>query len=206
MVTFRLLGGHVALDFVNTVGGRTPTDGHRYAIDREHLDSLGGLYEWAAIAGLITASERRRLTQAAEGHPKQAAALLERSLRLREALYRLFVAMIEGRRPDPSDLELLNREVAVARSHERLHLAGGRLEVTRDQKDALDAPLWTVAGAAAELLTSDRLARVKRCGGESCGWLFLDESRNRSRQWCDMADCGNVAKVRRFRERKKEAL
>jgi predicted RNA-binding Zn ribbon-like protein len=44
---------------------------------------------------------------------------------------------------------------------------------------------------------------VRQCGGESCGWLFLDTSRNRSRQWCDMRDCGNLAKVRRFRERQK---
>ncbi|MGA2590961.1 MAG: CGNR zinc finger domain-containing protein [Bryobacteraceae bacterium] len=37
-----------------------------------------------------------------------------------------------------------------------------------------------------------------------CGWMFLDTTRNRSRQWCDMRDCGNRAKVRRFREKRRE--
>jgi predicted RNA-binding Zn ribbon-like protein len=54
----------------------------------------------------------------------------------------------------------------------------------------------------AELLTSsDRLTRVHQCEGETCGWLFVDSTRNRSRRWCVMSDCGNVAKVRRFRQR-----
>lgn len=203
MVTFKLVGGHPALDFVNTVGGRMRTDGHRFDVDREYLATPADLYEWSAVAGVITASEGRRLARAAEDHPAQAAALLERSLRLRESLYRLVVALIEGRKPDPSDLSVLSREVAVARSHERLQVGDGRLRLALESRDELDAPLWTVASAAAELLTSERLERVKRCPGESCGWLFVDESRNRSRQWCAMADCGNVAKVRRFRERQR---
>jgi predicted RNA-binding Zn ribbon-like protein len=60
-----------------------------------------------------------------------------------------------------------------------------------------------VSGSAAELLTSTELARVRECGGENCGWMFLDNSRNHSRHWCDMQDCGNRAKVRRFRQRQR---
>ena len=65
----------------------------------------------------------------------------------------------------------------------------------------LESPLWPVARAAAALLTSPELARLRQCGGDDCGWLFLDGSRNHSRQWCTMEDCGNLSKVRRFRER-----
>ncbi|HAT18121.1 MAG TPA: hypothetical protein DCS76_10030 [Gemmatimonadetes bacterium] len=42
---------------------------------------------------------------------------------------------------------------------------------------------------------------LRRYHADGCLWLFIDKSRNRSRRWCDMADCGNQAKVRRFRER-----
>jgi predicted RNA-binding Zn ribbon-like protein len=57
-----------------------------------------------------------------------------------------------------------------------------------------------VARSAAELLQSEELGRVRRCDGEDCRWLFLDTSRSRNRRWCDMADCGNTAKVRRYRQ------
>jgi predicted RNA-binding Zn ribbon-like protein len=50
-----------------------------------------------------------------------------------------------------------------------------------------------------DLLTSEALTRVRRCSGETCSWLFVDNSRNRMRRWCDMQVCGNRAKVRRFR-------
>jgi predicted RNA-binding Zn ribbon-like protein len=66
----------------------------------------------------------------------------------------------------------------------------------------LDRVLWPIAQSAAELLTSPELARVRECAKEHCNWLFVDRSKNRSRRWCDMQECGNVAKVRRYRSRK----
>jgi predicted RNA-binding Zn ribbon-like protein len=46
---------------------------------------------------------------------------------------------------------------------------------------------------------------VGECEGEGCSWLFLDTSRNRSRRWCSMEDCGNRAKARRHYERRQKA-
>jgi predicted RNA-binding Zn ribbon-like protein len=63
--------------------------------------------------------------------------------------------------------------------------------------------LWPVARAATELLTSRQLSRVRECADDRCGWLFLDMSKNSSRRWCAMADCGNRAKARRYRVRRK---
>lgn len=54
-----------------------------------------------------------------------------------------------------------------------------------------------MAYSAAELTTTDELERVKMFEGGACGWLFVDLSRNRSRRWCSMEDCGNVIKARR---------
>jgi predicted RNA-binding Zn ribbon-like protein len=182
---FKFVGGSIAIDFINTVGGRTHTTATRYRVERERL---GDLAAWAHAAGL----KARRASDSA---------LLERAIALRETLYRLFKAAIDERRPDANDVELLNRELSIARAHERLTFTNGAASFTWDDRDAPELPLWIVARAAAELLTSENLTRVRACGGESCGWLFLDTSRNRSRQWCDMSDCGNLAKVRRFREK-----
>jgi predicted RNA-binding Zn ribbon-like protein len=107
-----------------------------------------------------------------------------------------------GRSPAPSDLREVNAELAAARRAERLALREGRLAWEwPGASRRLESPLWLLAGGAARLLTSAALDRLRQCGGESCGWLFLDQSRNRSRQWCTMQDCGNVSKVRRYRER-----
>jgi predicted RNA-binding Zn ribbon-like protein len=107
-----------------------------------------------------------------------------------------------GRRPDPADLPLLNAEIATARSRERLAARrDGLVWSWPEAGERLDSPLWAVSRAAAALLTSGDLSRLRQCGGDECGWLFLDRSRNRSRQWCTMEDCGNVSKVRRFRKR-----
>ena len=66
--------------------------------------------------------------------------------------------------------------------------------------------LWPVVWSAANLLTSRILERVGQCADDrGCGWLFMDLSRNRSRRWCDMKDCGNRDKVRRYYARKREA-
>lgn len=65
--------------------------------------------------------------------------------------------------------------------------------------------LWPVVASAAELLVSvEQLPLLRICGlhesGE-CGWLFLDETRNHTRRWCSMKDCGNRAKARRHYHR-----
>ncbi len=141
---------------------------------------------------------------AASARRRRPAALFDRVIRFREALYRIFKALIDARKPDSADLEILNRELAEARTHERLAVRAGRLAVVYDDAESPEHLLRVIARDAAELLTSEQLSRVRQCGGESCGWLFLDTSRNRSRQWCDMRDCGNLAKVRRFRERRRQ--
>jgi predicted RNA-binding Zn ribbon-like protein len=123
---------------------------------------------------------------------------------LRESLYRLFKSAIEGLEPRASDLAVLNEELSKARSREHLARVGDSFAWEwSDSRDELDRLLWPVARSAAELLTSSDLSRLRECGGENCGWIFTDTSRNRSRQWCYMQGCGNLAKVRRFRSRQR---
>jgi predicted RNA-binding Zn ribbon-like protein len=207
---FKLIGGELSLDFVNTAGGwgsrstrRGPRD-YRDVVLRDRLNGYGAVVAWGRHTGLITDKEATHLLRLAEQQGQAAAAALERAVRLREAVYRLFRAVVENWPPPAADVEKLNQELAIARTHERLIYAkDGYSLVWGDRRDALDCMLWPLAQSAVELLTSGDLSRIKQCGSDECGWLFFDTSRNRSRQWCDMKDCGNLAKVRRFRQRQR---
>jgi predicted RNA-binding Zn ribbon-like protein len=72
-------------------------------------------------------------------------------------------------------------------------------------KAKLDWILNPVIRSAADLLISEEFSRIKKCADPTCGWLFLDISRNRSRRWCDMRDCGNRAKASRFYKKSKKS-
>lgn len=205
---FKTVGGRLCLDFTNTVGGRDSleTEQHTsrsdYAIRADKLEDYPDLVAWSVRAGSLTESEARGLLRMAKANPSAANSVFKRGLRLRETLYRIFRSIAGGLSPDENDIDFLNKELTAARVHERLAQKEERFVWTwDDESKTLDSVLWVVARSAAELLTSDELSRVRQCGGESCGWLFLDTSRNRSRQWCDMRDCGNISKVRRFRQR-----
>jgi predicted RNA-binding Zn ribbon-like protein len=208
----KLIGGRLFLDFINTAGGRRPDPTHRKAhsdgviILGDKLNDYFDLLAWGRHTNLISEEELQTLIREARRHEDEAASVLERAIGLREAGYRIFMSILGKRPPQAGDLDLLNREIAVARCHERLTATsdGFVWEWTSVTVD-LDRMLWPVARSAAELLTTGDLTRVHACGGEDCGWLFEDSSRNRSRQWCTMQDCGNVAKVRRFRTRLRDA-
>jgi predicted RNA-binding Zn ribbon-like protein len=199
---FKLRGGVVCLDFVNTVGSRL--------IDRprEYLRSYEDLLGWGRQAGLLAPEETEDLFRQATLDPEGAQETLSRALDLREAIHRLISRAIVGESQDESDLSALNRELSIALSHLRVTPSGGAYGWDWDRSGddggmLLDSPLWPVAQSAAELLTSPKLGRVKICAGEGCGWVFLDESRNGSRRWCDSRDCGNRERVRRHLARKR---
>jgi predicted RNA-binding Zn ribbon-like protein len=191
----KLLGGRLCLDFVNTVDGRT-SDERR----EDYLPGYAELVRWSVRAGALTAAQAARLLERAARRSGEVEAAHERALALREALYRVALAAVERAAPAADDLALLNAAVAEAMARARLRpSAGGTLAWEWDEADdAPDRMLWPIARSAAELLTDPgELARVRQCPGANCGWLFLDETKNRSRRWCDMEVCGNRAKARR---------
>ncbi len=203
----RIIGGNLCLDFVNTVRGRIRRPASRRALDYadeivgERLVSFDALLRWAMLVRVLTTREANSLAKRAAATPTNAAAVLGRSLTVREAMYRIFKAALEGWSPRPEDMAALNRELLIARTHERL-VASPCPTWEWDQTTALDRVLWPIIRSAGDLLTSPDLERVGQCPGDECGWLFLDTSRSRRRQWCDMAQCGNLAKVRRFRQKR----
>jgi predicted RNA-binding Zn ribbon-like protein len=61
--------------------------------------------------------------------------------------------------------------------------------------------LGRLLAAVGEAMADGSWQRLKACRSDTCRWAFIDNARNRSRQWCDMAVCGNREKARTFRKR-----
>jgi predicted RNA-binding Zn ribbon-like protein len=200
---FEFRGGVPCLDFVNTLAWRL-TD-----CPVEYLGHYGDLLVWGRQAGLLAPEETEALSERVAADPGGARAVVARAIALREAVHGALSAAIVGEPPDRGALTVLNRELSGALARLRLVEASGgsyawawaRVDGSRELE--LDLPLWPVARSAADLLTSPKLGRVKVCEGRGCGWMFLDESRNGSRRWCDSRDCGNRERVRKHLARKK---
>ncbi|WP_162606047.1 CGNR zinc finger domain-containing protein [Jiangella aurantiaca] len=175
--TYKLIGGSPALDFANLVSYRgTP---------REHdwLDPAANASEWARAAGLDVAIG-------------DVAMLRD----VREVLARVFLAVADGAAPAAADVALVGELAADAWTRRRLVLSAG--EPPARWSDRAATLLDELALDAAGLLTSaERLDRVTAC--DECRWVFLDATRNRSRRWCDPADCGNRSRQRRHYERRR---
>jgi predicted RNA-binding Zn ribbon-like protein len=186
----------LSLDFANTA------DWHATDQPFEFLTSYSELVAWSQHVSILTAPKAQHLLEEAARRPTEASAVLARTIALREAVYRLFSAISHGLSPQADDLAIFNAELSTVLSHSQIVLTAEGFAWNRlGDEDALDQMLWPVVHDAAELLTSDELNRVGQCVDDRCGWLFLDLSRNRSRRWCSMKDCGNRAKARRHYRR-----
>jgi predicted RNA-binding Zn ribbon-like protein len=186
-----LVGGRTCLDFTNTVNLRESD------LFRDRLASYGDLLHWAVHAGIITAEHARRLNSEAGRNQEEAARTLRRAIELREVIFRMFSAMAAGRGPSDEDLALFNRHFSKTMSRASMIREKGRYTIGFDKDQTLDAMLPPITWSAAELLSDPASARIKECAGETCGWLFVDTSKNHSRRWCEMRDCGNRAKAQR---------
>jgi len=180
--SFEFIAGSPALCLVDTLS-------QRGSANKELLNSTGDLAAWLRSAGLVMGS---------------VAAISERQLRaartLREAIYRSGLAVIAHRPLRSDDVRILN-EIA-ARPPLRPRLIGRRLV----QVGALpvEAAFSTLAADALHLFGTALRERVRACAG--CQMMFLDNSRPGWRRWCSsVSGCGNRAKVRNLRARRKRS-
>jgi predicted RNA-binding Zn ribbon-like protein len=195
---FKLVGGHPALDFINTVHDWNVSEPHDY------LSEFADAIRFGKAAGL--------LTRADDLLPRQRTPRLEltRLRELRALLKRIFQTRLSGQAPNNMDLGKLSTDLAEAARASRLMVANRRspqVLVTREinaEKAGVALLRLRIVEAAATLLVSEAMRRVKSC--PTCGWLFLDASKNRSRRWCSMDTCGAVAKARRYYRRLKDGV
>jgi predicted RNA-binding Zn ribbon-like protein len=220
-----MVGGHPAIDLINTVEPRLPVAGRH-----EHLDTPAALLTWARRAGLADESEAAEVTRAWSESPEAADSALASVIRIREALFTALVpglgsnyAQVGGQPGVPAGIpageqlagEQLGTEQALEYLSLRWSAATARSslrpgEGTRGARLAIgSAPALLIpdraAAIAVDLLCHTDLERLGICPPEhhGCGWLFLDRSRNGSRRWCTMEFCGSQAKARRLTQRRR---
>ena len=190
-VTYSRIGGHVALDLLNTVEWRLDSE---QTID--DLTSYGQVLEWAQQAELINRQEQTALRRLAKKRTPQAAAELAAFQQLREAAYAALVEHQAGAVEEvvAQHLEALTRAALLP--------VGDRWAWTEPAL-ALTTPRDRAVRAVIDLLTSPELMALHQCEDAACGWVYLDTSPRRNRRWCVAADCGNRNRARRFYARQK---
>jgi predicted RNA-binding Zn ribbon-like protein len=181
------IGGHPAIDFVNTVR----------IVDGEVTDTLqsdGDVKVWLRLAAVPVAPEPA---------PWPAGRLLAAARRLREATLKAIEAKKAGRRPS---LEVINSFLESSASHGRLvaHAESG-LEFRRVYHgETPEEYLLPLTEAVAGLLAEGDFNLVRRCASDQCVLWFYDRTKGHGRKYCTSAGCGNRAKVAAYRSRARD--
>ena len=187
--------GELCLDFVNS-----KLWGTRAQPFVDLFTNYERIVHWCRHLNILSDEEVEPLLQLAEQKPNQAQAAFEKISAVCDANYRTFTAIARQQAPASKDLDILNQILSEAMQHRQVISTPEGFAWSWTKNDAsLDWMLWPVALSTADLLTSERIQRIRECSG--CYWMFVDTSRNGLRRWCDMKTCGNRAKAHRHYER-----
>ncbi len=181
------VGGRLCLDFANTVDWRSSS------APEELMPDYASLLDWSFRRGAISVATVETLRKRAEGEAMGAQAAYDLACDLRSQIWRLGEATHGG---EQAALDALNDMLAAAPAQPRLIRCGGRY-VHELPGLRLEEPLWPILWSATALIASQSIARLRCCEARGCGWLFVDESPNRSRLWCSSESCGNRERARR---------
>jgi predicted RNA-binding Zn ribbon-like protein len=183
-------------------GARAPAPGRlrlvqsfvnsRWDLDRnleEQLSSPSALTGWLVARGLL------------EPGARIGSAGLARALDVREGLRELLFVN-NGATSDPSVVEGLNLALQGPGLFVQLD-PGARPDFVAGRRD-LDGALGAIATIVAVAQLDGSWTRLKACRGNHCGWAFYDHSRNQGSSWCAMSVCGQRAKARTYRSRRRK--
>ncbi|GAA3958573.1 hypothetical protein GCM10022246_10150 [Pedobacter ginsengiterrae] len=193
-------GGADCLDFINS-GYHAERD-----IVVEKLHSYDDLLILSERLDLLTSQHLHCLTLKAATNPEEAKAALIKTLEARKLLYNIFAGL--AARPQKNTEQLILDQVNAlfsdALKYRRLIFENGNLIFSFQPKvDDLMAPLWKFILSAYDLFKTQNLNYIKQC--QRCAWLFLDQTKNHRKKWCNMEPCGNIEKTRRYYQNKKRS-
>jgi predicted RNA-binding Zn ribbon-like protein len=197
--TMTLDGGDPSLDFVNSGYDRLS------GVVTERLHSYSDLILLSGRLGIIDEELTTSLLNEAKAHPDKAESALNKAKLLRNSIYEICKGKInlEPINSIKQSLEFFNGYLSDSLRYRKISVQKEEFKKDwfKDKKD-LEYPLRRLTNYAYELITSPRQYLIKQCGG--CAWLFVDDSKNHRRRWCDMSTCGNSAKVKRYYRKKVE--
>jgi predicted RNA-binding Zn ribbon-like protein len=193
-----LIAGELALDFSNTTSDKGGPQ------QNEHLREPAHVVIWAQHAKVLAPHDCEAALERVTADPELGHRLLAEALELREAIFCIGRALAEHRPPEEAHSKLLAAVHARSLAAARLTPHGDGYVWSWDpRKGVIEAILGPIAFSALTMLTQHDLSRIKQCEGDHCGWLFFDTTKNKRRRWCEMSVCGNRAKIRALRERRK---
>ena len=179
---FEFIADRPVLDFVATVAERTTAR-------EEKLRKPADLADWVMQSGIV------------DHPPTITTRQLEQAKQLREALFGLLSALIDGSEPQPADRDLVNK--AASGPGPTLQLTSNG-EVSRHGD--IDAVLAVLAQDCLDLFDSADRKALHWCADPSCTRPFIDRSRGHRRRWCGMKGCGDRAKAAAYRARQREKI
>jgi predicted RNA-binding Zn ribbon-like protein len=175
--TYKLVGGRLSLDLVNTISWPGNDRAHDW------LDSADNLRRWLEAVGLRRLPAKQLDLKAAIG--------------VRDTMTAVLRPLAHALSPPREAVERFNSQAAPAIGRRFIDPAtlGWKWRAPATTLDVF-APVFL---DASELITTGDRERLRHC--PACDWLFEDQSRNGQRRWCDMADCGSRDKSRRYYQR-----
>jgi len=181
-----LLGGRLAVDFVNTASGKDGPSWERFIL----------LLEATAV---VSPERRSQLLSLPAFDPQAAEAALLKARRLSSGLRQAFSAIVRKQRILPECVEPVNQILRVTEGHDELIQQDGLWEISFIARESgLDWLLAAIARSGAEIITEGPRSGLRICANPRCGLYFYDKSRTHRRRWCSMALCGNRSKVAAF--------
>ena len=153
---------------------------------RDELRDARGLVRWLAAHRLVGERARARAADATDARA------------VREALRDLLRAnngIDVDEAAAAATLDAASRRAGLA-----VRFAGGTIQL-EPRGRGVGGALGGVLAAVAEAMADGSWQRLKACRSDACRWAFVDNARNRSRQWCAMSVCGNRQKARVYRQR-----
>jgi predicted RNA-binding Zn ribbon-like protein len=185
------------LDFINTLENERngPVD---------HVPTAPAALTWLQAHDLLHSATLDDLLARAADDPAFADQVMRRLRKVRSGLRELVDATVEHRPPDPAALRDVNRALRTQYVYELIPASDGISLDHRHEGDPVDGALARLSETIARELTQGESERLRICANDECRWVFYDTSAAGRRKWCDMATCGNRAKVARHRARQKE--
>jgi predicted RNA-binding Zn ribbon-like protein len=177
---FSWVGNHPGIDLVNTEA----VDAHGDRL--ELLPDWTAVVDWAQAADLTDTDVARQCRAAGDGRERT---LLAWFRRLRSSLRNVLESG-----DDEAATAALDEEVAAVSVRLSFRPDRHRHELPLDAPGPIERLRLALAATALDATRLDR-SRIRRCSSPRCVLLFYDTTKNRSRRWCDMAACGNRAKV-----------
>jgi len=199
IATLALDGGALCFHFINTVNDWTVTDSYEYLVTYDDVIA------WCRKVGVLNEHQLVALATYARQNETAATNALQKLKRTRETLYQFFsgIAANDGTTLSPIVIEKFNKALSSALSRLQFEQAEtGMKSILKQEDNDLLAPLWEVMLSAYDTLTKEEPTRIKEC--ETCGWIFLDHTKNNKKRWCSPLTCGTMHKSRRYYQKKKE--